>query len=46
LIRGGSDALDMPSFLRRANRFPTSRLENKPKAAAPVTPEPTKISRQ
>jgi len=46
LIKGGSDALDMPSFMRRANRFPTSRLENKPRAAAAVTPEPTRISRQ
>jgi cell division GTPase FtsZ len=46
LIKGGSDALDMPSFMRRANRFPTSRLENKPKVAAPVTLEPTRISRQ
>lgn len=46
LIRGGSDALDMPSFLRRANRFPSSRLDSKSPAPAPVTPEPTKISRQ
>lgn len=46
LIRGGSDALDMPSFLRKANRFPASRLESKPTAPAPVKPEPTKISRQ
>jgi cell division protein FtsZ len=46
LIRGGSEALDMPSFLRRANRFPASRLESKPQPAAPVTPEPTNISRQ
>jgi cell division protein FtsZ len=46
LIRGGSDALDMPSFLRRANRFPASRLESKSQTPAPVTPEPTKISRQ
>ena len=46
LIRGGSDALDMPSFLRRANRFPASRLESKHQTAAAVNPEPTKISRQ
>jgi cell division protein FtsZ len=46
LIRGGSDALDMPSFLRRTPRFPVSRLESKPQTAAPVTPEPAKISRQ
>jgi cell division protein FtsZ len=46
LIKGGSDALDMPSFLRRTPRFPVSRLENKSQAPAPVTPEPTRISRQ
>ena len=46
LIRGGSDALDMPSFLRRAQRFPASRLESKSQTAIPVIPEPTKISRQ
>ncbi len=45
LIRGGSDALDIPSFLRRANRFPTSRLENK-QASGKVIPEPAKMSRQ
>jgi cell division protein FtsZ len=46
LIRGGSDALDMPSFLRRTPRFPVSRLESRSQTAAPVTPEPAKISRQ
>jgi cell division protein FtsZ len=46
LIRGGSDALDMPSFMRRTPRFPVSRLETKPQAPAPVMPQPTKISRQ
>jgi cell division protein FtsZ len=46
LIKGGSDALDMPSFLRRASRFPASPLENKPQPAPSVTPEPAKISRQ
>lgn len=46
LIRGGSEVLDMPSFLRRANRFPASRPESKPKTPAPVVPESTKISRQ
>ncbi len=45
LIRGGTDALDIPSFLRRAPRFPASRLENK-QAPGTVTPEPAKISRQ
>jgi len=46
LIKGGSDALDMPSFLRRTPRFPVSRLDNRTPAPAPVTPQPTRISRQ
>jgi cell division protein FtsZ len=46
LIRGGGDALDMPSFLRRTSRFPTSRMDSKSQTAASVTPEPTRISRQ
>jgi cell division protein FtsZ len=46
LIRGGSDALDMPSFLRRSPRFPVSRLESKPQTPAAVTPEVSRISRQ
>jgi cell division protein FtsZ len=46
LIRGGSDALDVPSFLRRGQRMPASHLEDGSRTAAPVTPEPTRISRQ
>jgi cell division protein FtsZ len=46
LIRGGSEALDMPSFLRRSPRFPVSRLETKTSTPAPVTPQPTRMSRQ
>jgi cell division protein FtsZ len=46
LIRGGSDALDMPSFMRRAHRFPVSHLESSSQTATTVTPEPHKISRQ
>ncbi len=46
LIKGSSDALDVPSFLRRAQHFPASHLESGFKTPAPVTPEPTKISRQ
>jgi cell division protein FtsZ len=46
LIRGGSDALDMPSFMRRTSRFPASRLESKPQTNTPVTPEQTQFSRQ
>jgi cell division protein FtsZ len=46
LIKGGSDALDMPSFLRRSPRYPVSRLESKSQAHASVTPEPNQFSRQ
>jgi cell division protein FtsZ len=46
LIRGGSDALDMPSFMRRSPRFPVSRLESKTQTNTPVAPEPTQFSRQ
>jgi cell division protein FtsZ len=46
LIRGSSDALDMPSFLRRSSRLPASRLESNAQTPTPLTPEPTKIPRQ
>ncbi|MEA1872630.1 MAG: cell division protein FtsZ [Chloroflexota bacterium] len=46
LIRGSSDVLDVPSFLRRAQHFPASHLESGSKTPTPVTPEPTKMSRQ
>ncbi len=46
LIRGSSDALDVPSFLRRAQHVPASHLDSSSKTPKPVTPEPTKISRQ
>jgi cell division protein FtsZ len=46
LIKGGSEALDMPSFLRRGQRFPASHLEDVSKTAGPVRPEPARISRQ
>lgn len=46
LIKGGSEALDMPSFLRRGQRFPASHLEGGSRTAAPVTPQPARISRQ
>jgi cell division protein FtsZ len=46
LIRGSSDALDVPSFLRRAQHLPASHLDSSSKTPRPVTPEPTKISRQ
>jgi len=46
LIKGGSDALDMPSFLRRGQRMPSSHLDGHSKTAAPVNPEPARIYRQ
>jgi cell division protein FtsZ len=46
LIRGSSDALDVPSFLRRTQHVPASHLDSSSKTPRPVTPEPTKISRQ
>jgi cell division protein FtsZ len=46
LIKGGSDALDMPSFFRRSPKFPVSRLQGKPQTPVPVNPEATRISRQ
>jgi cell division protein FtsZ len=46
LIRGGSDALDMPSFMRRTPRFPVAHPETRSQTSAPVMPQPTRISRQ
>ena len=47
LIKGNSEVLDVPSFLRRAQQhFPTSSLESRAKAYSAHTPEPTRISRQ
>jgi cell division protein FtsZ len=46
LIKGSSDVLDVPSFLRRAQHFPAPHLENGYKTPSRVTPAPTKISRQ
>ncbi|MGQ9546127.1 MAG: cell division protein FtsZ [Dehalococcoidia bacterium] len=46
LIRGGSDALDMPSFLRRASRLPASRLESNTQATSTVSLESSRIPRQ
>ncbi len=46
LIRGSSDVLDVPSFLRRAQRFPASSLDSGSRVSPVVTPQPTKISRQ
>jgi cell division protein FtsZ len=46
LIKGSSDALDVPSFLRRAQHFPASNLESGSKTPATVNPEPSRMSRQ
>ena len=46
LIRGSSDALDVPSFLRRAQHLSASNLDSRLKTPKHVAPEPTKISRQ
>ncbi len=48
LIKGDSAVLDVPSFLRRGQRFPASHLNLSSdfKTPAKVTPEPAKISRQ
>jgi len=46
LIKGSSDALDVPSFLRRAQHFPVSNLDSGSRTPAPVNPEPSKMSRQ
>jgi cell division protein FtsZ len=46
LIKGSSDVLDVPSFLRRAQHFPAHHLESGSKTPSTVNPEPTKISRQ
>ncbi len=46
LIRGGGDTLDVPSFLRRGQRYSTSRLAEAVKGSVRITPEPSKISWQ
>jgi cell division protein FtsZ len=46
LIKGGSEALDMPSFLRRGQHMPASHHGGHSKTAAPVNPEPARINRQ
>jgi cell division protein FtsZ len=46
LIKGSSDALDVPSFLRRAQHLPASNLDSGSKTPKHVAPEPAKISRQ
>jgi cell division protein FtsZ len=46
LIRGSSEVLDVPSFLRRGQHFAGSHLDSSSKTPQKVTPEPAKISRQ
>ena len=46
LIKGGGDTLDVPSFLRRTQRHPTSQPVNALKGKTEVTPQPARISWQ
>jgi cell division protein FtsZ len=46
LIRGSSEVLDVPSFLRRGQHFAGSHLDSGFKTPQKVSPEPAKISRQ
>ena len=46
LIRGSSEVLDVPSFLRRGQHFGGSHFDGSSKTPEKVTPEPAKISRQ
>ena len=46
LMRGGGDTLDVPSFLRRGQRYPTPKLVEAVKGRMEVTPHPSKISWQ
>jgi len=46
LIRGSSEVLDVPSFLRRGQHFAGSHLDGSMKTPQKVSPEPAKISRQ
>ncbi|MBE0430521.1 MAG: cell division protein FtsZ [Dehalococcoidia bacterium] len=47
LIKGSSEVLDVPSFLRRAQQHhPGSHLDSGSRAYTAHAPEPTKISRQ
>jgi len=46
LIKGGSETLDVPSFLRHAQRYPATQLVDAVKGKTEVTPHPPKISWQ
>jgi cell division protein FtsZ len=46
LIKGSGDTLDIPSFLRRAQRYPASQLASAAKISPEVAPESSKISWQ
>jgi cell division protein FtsZ len=46
LMRGGSDTLDVPSFLRRGQRTSSPELLKAVKEKAEVTPHPSRISWQ
>ena len=46
LIKGSSDALDMPSFLRRGQHFPGSHMDGSSETTSAVSPKPARIFRQ
>jgi hypothetical protein len=46
LIRGSSEVLDVPSFLRRGQHFGGSHFDGSSQTPQKVTAEPAKISRQ
>jgi len=46
LMRGEGDTLDVPSFLRRSQRYPTPKLVEAVKGRMEVSPQPSKISWQ
>jgi len=46
LVKSGADTLDVPSFLRRSQRYSTPQLVKAVKGAAEITPQPAKISWQ
>ena len=46
LMRGGGDTLDVPSFLRRSQRYPAPKLVEAVKGRMEVAPQPSRISWQ
>jgi hypothetical protein len=46
LLKTGGETLDVPSFLRRAQRYPASQMEAMGKGSREIAPQPSKISWQ